>query len=427
MKKVCALILAFVMVLSLAACGGSGNDNSNSNSNSGSQNADSQGSTGGSGDVTDVNLKVWVPEEELSLMQTLADSFNAAHPEYNFSVELAVEGIDEANSLLKTDADSAADIFQVASGGIPELSQKGLLLPLVYDTSDYAEGAITSVTGDDGLVYAVPFAPNTFFMYYNSSMFTEDDVKSLETMLDKDLGGDVSYNVAFPINGSWYIESFFFAAGCTLFGPDGKDPTSMDWNNANGFAAGKYVIDLMKNPKFIDDADGIGMSLLREGKVGAIFTGTWDAANVQEALGDNYAAAKLPTISLNGADCQLRNFGDYKTYAVKSNTAYPKAAQEFAAYICNAESQLARYEDQGVSPCISSLADDPALAGDPATAALVAQSEWYYPQPSIPQINEYWTPASALCSGFVNGEITEANLQAQLDALVQAVTTTLTD
>ena len=423
MKKTIALLLTLAMALGmLAGCtGGTGDETQNP----GGTNSSNPGGAGG--DAQDVKLKVWVPEEELTLMQQLADSFNAAHPEYNFSVELAVEGIDEANSLLKTDADSAADIFQVASGGIPELSQKGLLLPLVYDTSEYAEGAITAVTGDDGLIYAVPFSPNTFFMYYNSSMFTEDEVKSLETMLAKDLGGSVTYNVAFPINGSWYIESFFFAAGCTLFGADGKDPTSMDWNNANGLTAGKYIIDLMKNPKFIDDADGIGMSLLREGKVGAIFTGTWDATNVQEALGENYAAAKLPTINLAGSDCQLRNFGDYKTYAVKSNTAYPKAAQEFAAYICNAESQLARYESEGVSPCISSLADDPAISSDVATAALVAQSEYYYPQPNIPQMNEYWTPASALCSGFVNGEITEANLQAQLDALVEAVTSSLTD
>lgn len=423
MKKTIALLLALAMALGmLAGCtSGTGDETQNP----GGTNSSNPGGAGGG--AQDVKLKVWVPEEELTLMQQLADSFNAAHPEYNFSVELAVEGIDEANSLLKTDADSAADIFQVASGGIPELSQKGLLLPLVYDTSEYAEGAITAVTGDDGLIYAVPFSPNTFFMYYNSSMFTEDEVKSLETMLAKDLGGNVTYNVAFPINGSWYIESFFFAAGCTLFGADGKDPTSMDWNNANGLTAGKYIIDLMKNPKFIDDADGIGMSLLREGKVGAIFTGTWDATNVQEALGENYAAAKLPTINLAGSDCQLRNFGDYKTYAVKSNTAYPKAAQEFAAYICNAESQLARYESEGVSPCISSLADDPAISSDVATAALVAQSEYYYPQPNIPQMNEYWTPASALCSGFVNGEITEANLQAQLDALVEAVTSSLTD
>ena len=420
MKRTLALILALAMMLGLllSGCGGT-------------ETAETEAAVSGTTGVQDVTLKVWVPEEEKEITQQMADSFAAAHPEYNFSVELAIMGIDEANAQLKTDADSAADVFQLASGGVPELQKMGLLLPIGYNEAElrelYAENAITAVTAEDGLIYAVPFTPNTFFMYYNTSMFTEEDVKSLDAMLAKDLGEGVDYNVAFPVSGSWYLESFFFAAGCTLFGEDGKDPTSMDWNNEKGLAAGQYMIDLVNNPKFIDDKNGIGMSLLREGKVGAIFSGTWDAALVQEALGENYGAAKLPTANINGTDSQLRNFGDYKTYAVKSSTKYPLAAQQFAEWICNEENQLLRYEAIGVSPCITSLAESPELADDLATAALVAQSEHYYPQPNIPQINEYWTPATAFGEGVVNKTITYDNLQEQLDAFVNAVTTTLTE
>ncbi|HIT35747.1 MAG TPA: extracellular solute-binding protein [Candidatus Faecousia intestinavium] len=420
MKRTLALILALAMMLGLllSGCGGT-------------ETAETEAAVSGTTGVQDVHLKVWVPEEEQDIMQQMADSFAAAHPEYNFSIEMSIMGIDEANAQLKTDADSAADIFQMASGGVPELQKMGLLLPIGYNEAElrelYAENAITAVTAEDGLIYAVPFTPNTFFMYYNTSMFTEEDVKSLDAMLAKDLGEGVDYNVAFPVSGSWYLESFFFAAGCTLFGEDGKDPTSMDWNNEKGLAAGQYMIDLVNNPKFIDDKNGIGMSLLREGKVGAIFSGTWDASLVQEALGENYGAAKLPTANINGTDSQLRNFGDYKTYAVKSSTKYPLAAQQFAEWICNEENQLLRYEAIGVSPCITSLAESPELADDLATAALVEQSEHYYPQPNIPQINEYWTPAAAFGEGIVNKEITSENLQEQLDAFVNAVTTTLTE
>lgn len=420
MKRTLALILALAMMLGLllSGCGGT-------------ETAETEAAVSGTTGVQDVHLKVWVPEEEQDIMQQMADSFAAAHPEYNFSIEMSIMGIDEGNAQLKTDADSAADIFQMASGGVPELQKMGLLLPIGYNEAElrelYAENAITAVTAEDGLLYAVPFTPNTFFMYYNTSMFTEEDVKSLDAMLAKDLGEGVDYNVAFPVSGSWYLESFFFAAGCTLFGEDGKDPTSMDWNNEKGLAAGQYMIDLVNNPKFINDKDGIGLSLLREGKVGAIFSGTWDAAVVQEALGENYGAAKLPTANINGTDSQLRNFGDYKTYAVKSSTKYPLAAQQFAEWICNEENQLLRYEAIGVSPCITSLAESPELADDLATAALVAQSEHYYPQPNIPQINEYWTPATAFGEGVVNKTITYDNLQEQLDAFVNAVTTTLTE
>ena len=58
-------------------------------------------------------------------------------------------------------------------------------------------------------------------------------------------------------------------------------------------------------------------------------------------------------------------------------------------------------------------------------SALLAQSEYAVAQPNIPQINEYWTPATALGEGIYNKEITEDNLQEKLDQLVDAVTSTL--
>ena len=417
------------MMLSLAACGGGNDDKAPDNSapsTPSTPSTDDSNAGGDSNEVQDVTLKIWTASEELELMKKMGESFAAAHPEYNLTFDISEMGIDEANANLKTDADSAADIFQLASGGVPELTQKGLLLPIGYELDSlrelYPAGAISAVTAEDGLVYAVPFTPNTFFMYYNKSMFTEDEVKSVETMMAKDLGEGV-YNFSFQVSGPWYIESFFYAAGCTLFGADGKDASSMDWNNANGFAAGQYMIDLVNNPKYLENKDGIAMNMLREGKLAAHVDGTWNAGPVQEALGENYAAAPLPTININGQDSQLRNFADYKTYAVKSSTAYPLAAQQFAEWICNEENQLARYEDQGVPPCISSLADQ--LSGDVALSALLAQSEYAVAQPNIPQINVYWTPATALGEGIYNKEITEDNLQEKLDQLVDAVTSTL--
>ena len=423
-NKMLVTALSLAMTASLAACGGS---TSGTAASAGAENA-------GTAEVQDVTLKVWVPEEEKEILGPMMESFEAAHPEYNMTWDVSITGIDEAPALLETDADTAADVFQIPSGGVPAEAQKGLLLPIGYQIDSvkplYSEGAIESVSapGPDGskLVYAIPFSPNSFFMYYNKDMFTEEEVKSLETMLAKDLGDDVK-NFSCSIHNSWYIESFFYAAGCTLFGEDGTDPTSMDWNNENGMAAGKYLIDLVNNPKYIEDQDGIAMSLLADGKLAALCSGTWAAPDVIDALGEDYGACALPTININGKDSQLRNFGDYKCYAVKSNTKYPLAAQQFAEWLGNEENQRTRFEINKETPTVLSLAEDPALQESPAAVALMKQTEHYVPQPNIPQMGEYWTPAEALGTGIVNGEITEANLQAQLDSLVDSVTTKLVD
>ena len=61
----------------------------------------------------------------------------------------------------------------------------------------------------------VPFTTNTWYMFYDKSVFSEEDVKNLDTMLEKG-------TVSFPLINSWYLPAFYLGNGCTLFG-DGTD------------------------------------------------------------------------------------------------------------------------------------------------------------------------------------------------------------
>lgn len=443
LKKVLALVLTAGMLTGmLAGCGGnddgntgSSNNNGGSVSNSGNDNqGGNDGNTGANNGPTaenpeQVSLKVWVPEEEMEITQAMCDSFNEAHPEYDCTFEIAVVGIDESLANLTTDPELAADVFQLPSGSLSELKDAGLLYPITANSDEvhalYGQGALDACTRD-GYLYGIPHSPNSFFMFYNKSMYTEDEVRSLETMMAKDLGDDV-YNFSYTVHDSWYLETFFYAAGCTLFGEDGEDPTDCTWNNAGGVAAVNYVIDLVNNPKYIEDRDGIAGSLMREGKLGALCSGTWSAGDLAKALGDDFGACALPTINLNGRDCQLSNFADYKCYAVKSNTAHPMAAQLLAEWFCNEENQLIRYHEVAATPTCLSLQDNADLADDVATRALIAQTQYATPQPSISQISNYWTPVASLGEGILSGEVTPDNAQEKLDTVVNTILSSLTD
>lgn len=48
---------------------------------------------------------------------------------------------------------------------------------------------------EDGYLYGVPFTTNTWYMFYDKSVFSEADVKNLETMLEKGV-------VSFPFTNS---------------------------------------------------------------------------------------------------------------------------------------------------------------------------------------------------------------------------------
>lgn len=429
-KKIGALMLTSAIALStVAGCGAEQTNSANADSKTSETATTTAGDAAPAAETQDVTLKIWVPEEEVDITDEMVKKFDEAHDEFNITYEIAVVGIDEAPQALGTDADTAADIFYTPSGGVGDLAAKGLLLPITKDfdtiAADLPESAINAVTFD-GLTYAVPFSPNTFFMYYNKDFFTEEEVKSLDTMMAKDLG-DGMWNFSTQFTNSWYAEMFFLGNGCTLFGEDGTDETNCSFNDANGFAAGQYMIDLAKNPKYLEDADGVGGSAFKEGKLGAVTSGAWSAPEFREALGDKVGAVALPVANIGGKDVQLSNFVDFKTITVKSNTQYPLCAQQLAVYMASQESCLSRYNKQGDVPVLKSLSESDEIKNDIVASALNDQAALATNQPSIAKMGDYWDPMKAFGVGIYNQEITEANLQAQLDALVDSITSTLTE
>ena len=433
MKKLSALLMSGVLAASaLVGCG----DNTQGTAATQTDSAATQTAQADANTQTeaapvetqDVSLKIWVPEEAVDDTDAAVQAFDELHDEFNITYEIAVVGIDEAPQQLNTDPDTAADIFYTPSGGVADLVNKGLLLPITKDfetiASDLPESALNAVTVD-GLTYAAPFSPNTYFMYYNKDLLTADDVKSLETILAADTGA--KYNFSTNVTNSWYIESFFLGAGCTLFGPDGKDATECSWNNETGLAAAEYIIDLVGNPKYLENKDGVGGAEFKEGNLAAITDGAWSAPSYRESLGDKLGAVALPTANIGGKDVQLSNFVDFKTITVKSTTAYPLAAQQLAVYLANPENSLIRFQNQGDVPVLNSLASSDEIANDEVAAALNAQASKATNQPSISKMGDYWTPAQAFGEGVISGEITKANAQEKLDALVDSITGTLTE
>ncbi len=430
MKKIGALAMTAMLGASvLTGCGGENAGSTSTAANNDSKTSTTATDTAAQTETQKVELKIWVPEQEVAITDEMVKKFDAAHDEFDITYEIAVVGIDEAPQALETDADTAADIFYTPSGGVGDLAGKGLLLPITKDfdtlVADLPESAINAVT-IDGLTYAVPFSPNTFFMYYNKDLFTEEEVKNLDTMLAKDLG-DGMWNFSTQLTNSWYSEMFFLGNGTTLFGADGKDEKECSFNNANGLESVKYMIELAANPKYLEDADGVGGNAFKEGKLGAVTSGAWSAPEFREALGDKVGAVALPVANIGGKEVQLSNFVDFKTITVKSNTQYPLCAQQLAVYMASPESCLTRYKEQGDVPVLKSLSESAEIASDIVASALNDQAANATNQPSIPKMGDYWDPMKAFGTSVYSGEVTEANLQSQLDALVDSITSTLTE
>ena len=276
------------------------------------------------------------------------------------------------------------------------------------------EEVISSLT-KNGELYGVPFTTNTWFMYYDKSVFDEEDVKNLDTMLEKGV-------VSFPMTNSWYLPAFYIGNGCTLFGDGTDEAKGVDFGGEKSVEVTDYLIDLAGNPNFKIDADGSGIAGLRDGSISAMFSGSWDANAVKEALGDNMGAIALPAYTLNGEEKQMMAYAGSKAIGVNPNCKDMVAAVELAVYLGSAEAQRTHYELRNVIPCNTELLKDTKIAEDPL---VMAQNNTFNDtsilQPFVAKMNNCWTPVENMGKGIRNGSVTHDNSAEQAEAMNEAM------
>lgn len=373
-----------------------------------------------SGGRESVRLMVWSPQGDQSKdagewLQTCCNAFAEEHPEYDITFVYGVA--DEASSAgqVSQDAEASADVFLYANDNLTTMTDANALVKFggIYREEIEKTNSETSLASvmKDGEVYGVPFAINTWFMFYDKSVFTEEDVKNLDTMLEKGV-------VAFPFTNSWYLPAFYFGNGCTLFG-DGTDASKgADFGGEKAQEVTDYLIDLEANPNFRIDDLGSGLAGLRDGSINAIFSGSWDAAAVKEALGDNMGVAALPTYTLNGEEKQMYSYAGTKAVGVNAQSKNMLPAVQLAIFLGNEYSQRLHYELESVVPTHTALLDDPELLSDEVVAAINETfNNTSILQPNLAEMANCWTPVENMGKGIRNGSITHENSAEQTEMM----------
>ncbi|HHW21472.1 MAG TPA: extracellular solute-binding protein [Clostridiaceae bacterium] len=367
-----------------------------------------------------VELTVWSPSEDQdpqygAWLNTMCERFAAEHPEWDIAFTYGVCTESDAKKLVPQDIDAAADVFIFSSTGLENLASVNSLAQfggkyLDAIKANYPKVLVDSLTYEDGGVYGVPMTTNTFFMYYDKSVFTEEDVKSLEAMLAKG-------KVAIPLTDGFYLSSFYLGAGASFFGVDGTDRSAGINLGDKAVDITHYLVDFVKNPNAVVATPADALAMMREGNVNAYLCGTWQAAQTKEVLGDNFGIAPLPTINLNGTEVQMRPFGSSKAIGVKSTTKYPEVAIELAMYLGGYEGQKLHYETRNYVPCHNELLKDAAIQQD-----IVVQTDAYtieniaVPRSNFTEMSYFWGPAESFGTELRDGIITHENAKEKTEA-----------
>ena len=367
MKKILSLVLALAMMLSLCSF------------------ASAEGYDG--------EIKIWVAEATVEFTKAQVEAFKAANPEYaNMTVTVQPVGEGDAASNMLTDVEAGADLYVFAQDQLARLVAAGALevvyeenVPVIEAEND--AGSVAAVKLGDTM-YAYPLtSDNGYFLYYDKSVVT-DPTDLMQVLADCEAAGK---NFYMDLANGWYNPSFFFGAGCTLTYETNSDgefvAINCDYASENGLKALKSMIKVAQSPIFVN-----GSSATNATNIGAIVDGTWDATNLKAILGDNYAAAKMPTID----GYQMSGFGGFKLLGVKPQTDEAKlaACDALALYLSSGEVQLARYEAVSWGPSNLTAQASEAVKADVALAALGEQLAFCIPQGQYP--NEYWQLAQGM-------------------------------
>lgn len=382
-------------------------------------------------DPITATITVWGPAEDQAedygqWLQERCEAFNEMHVNWDLTFEYGTCSEGDAGKTISQDPSGSADVYMYANDQIQTLIDAGALAELGGKTVEYikdtnSEAIVDSVTVDDS-VYGVPFTTNTWYMFYDKSVYDEDDIKSLDTMLEKG-------KVSFPLTNSWYISAFYVANGCTLFGEDGKDEEAgIDFSGEKGAAVTEYLVNMAANKNFVNDESGIGVSGMCDGTINAMFSGSWDYAKLEEAMGDNLGVAKLPTFTVDGKDLQMKSFAGSKAIGVNPNCEYPQVAVALALFLGNEESQELHYEARNIVPCNTALLAEEDIKKD---ELVVAQNETFDEtsilQPFVTAMNNYWTPAENFGKSIVNGEVTLDNAAELTDQFSDSMNQSIVD
>ena len=385
-----------------------------------------------------IKLTVWGAEEDQNLLKELTDKFQETYKDQTFDIQIGVESESTAKDTVLTDVEAAADVYAFADDQISDLVKAGALLKL----DDYADalqlagktlddvkaanvdGSIEAATVD-GSLYAFPrAADNGYFLYYDSSVLTEEDVASWDSLLAA--ADKAGKKVGMTLASGWYNASFFYGAGFTT-GLNEDGTTAMDWNgtSADGYTGVdvvKGMLDIAGNSAFMAIADGDISNQLASGNLVACVSGTWDGITAQNVYGDGYAATKLPSFKVGDAQVQQGSVAGYKFVGVNGYSENSGWAVLLADYISNEEAQQAFFDQRESGPSNKNVAASDSVKENVALGALAQQAEFAQAQKVG---GKYWDPAQTFGELIAQGTLSaddDAAIQEALDNLVDGAT-----
>ncbi|HRF70297.1 MAG TPA: extracellular solute-binding protein, partial [Candidatus Pelethenecus sp.] len=225
----------------------------------------------------------------MQLFEDFKAARKAAGDTKEYKITYVEHGPDKVDSEVQ-DWVVGPDVYEFASDKITGLYSKSALAKISGQNATFISENNSDLGKDlatfNGDYYAYPYTgDNTYYLQYDKSVFTAEDVKSIETLLDKaeEKGLKIGYNLQEAFWGAGAL--FTFGADYNMvFDEDGSvTSVTSDFDSDKGLKAAKAILNIVQHPAWQNKMEAPTPT----NGLAACIAGTWDIATYKKALGDN--------------------------------------------------------------------------------------------------------------------------------------------
>lgn len=405
-KKLCALLSAGLTAACLSGC------------------INEAVTTGGTVSET-VSLTIWSAEEDRELLSEITESFKTEYGSLaNFNIAFKAQSESGCKDALLDDPQSGADVFAFADDQLGALAAAGVLMPIENAEQIRAENLSSAVKAAsvNNVLYAYPItSDNGYFLYYNKSYLTAENVQKLDTILN--IADQNGKYFTMDWSSAWYVYSFFGRTGMTVGLNDDGITNYCTWNRTDGDIKGVDVLEAMAkiagHRSFLNIGDSEFIEGAKNGSAIAGISGAWNADTLAEIWGGDLGAAKLPTYTCGGKQVQMASFSGSKLIGVNAYSKEHEWAEKLAEWIANEKNQILRFEKRGQIPSNINAAKSDSVRNSLVAAAVMEQSEYS----QLQRVGEqFWNPPVEVAMCIYADNPPGADYQQMLDVMVNKMT-----
>lgn len=438
MKKLIAMLLAVVMVLSLAACGAKTEAP-----------APSAGAAAGNASTTDgpVTIKLMMSQTQQPGVSAAVEAFNKAY-EGKYVCEadyLAFDNVFETLEILMSSKSAEYDVFAADGPNIAAYAKRGYLTPLTSYLTDEEVSMFTAPMQDEirynGEIYGAAMGDSSLVMYYNTDLLEQagitydfsalsgdnritweelvDIAKQVQSKLDPD-GSQGLIGIEFQQVGRTYQMNVLANdlggkniadGGLSVDGIINAEPwtSALNWyqTQVNDGVFSKGIAAGDTSSYFMSDKIVFYLGT-------TAMPGTFASNNF-----DHYGFTYVPCFA--GHEAEVTTSCGSWTVGMNPYSEKVEAAVEFIKYLCLYDGADVYINASGMVPALSRQFTDELLTEKPYLA--IAQYEGEHTalvRAVTPGFNEYATSVNALWENVRNGADVNEAAQACVDELTTA-------